>query len=51
MGKDGAVNAAFLALIILALNDQNLVEMLKADRAAKAKQVEDDSAKVEVLLA
>ena len=51
IGKAGAVNAAYLALQILALNDQNLDEMLKADRAAKAKQVEDDSAKVEVLLA
>ena len=47
----GTVNAAYLALQILALNDQNLDETLKADRAAKAKQVEDDSAKVEVLLA
>ena len=51
IGKAGAVNAAYLALQILALNDQNLDEMLKADRAAKAKQVEEDSAKVEVLLA
>mgnify|MGYP002744804376 FL=1 len=51
IGKAGAVNAAYLALQILALNDQNLDETLKADRAAKAKQVEDDSAKVEVLLA
>ena len=51
IGKAGAVNAAYLALQILALNDQNLDEMLKADRTAKAKQVEDDSAKVEVLLA
>ena len=51
IGKAGAVNAAYLALQILALNDQNLDEMLKADRAAKAKQVEDDSAKVEILLA
>ena len=51
IGKVGAVNAAYLALQILALNDQNLDEMLKADRAAKAKQVEEDSAKVEVLLA
>ncbi len=51
IGKAGAVNAAYLALQILALNDQNIDEMLKADRAAKAKQVEEDSAKVEVLLA
>ena len=51
IGKAGAVNAAYLALQILALNDQNLDETLKADRAAKAKQVEEDSAKVEILLA
>jgi len=49
--RAGAGHAAYLALQILALSDQNLDEMLKADRAAKAKQVEEDSAKVEVLLA
>ena len=51
IGKVGAVNAAYLALQILALNDLNLGDALKADRAAKAKQVEEDSAKVEILLA
>ena len=50
IGKAGAVNAAYLALQILALNDQNLDEMLKADRAAKARGVEEDSKSVEVIL-
>ena len=50
IGKAGAVNAAYLALQILALSDNILDEKLKADRAQKAKEVEEDSAKVEVLL-
>ena len=50
IGKAGAVNAADLALQILALNDQNLDETLKADRAAKARGVEEDSKSVEVIL-
>ncbi|MDO5045147.1 5-(carboxyamino)imidazole ribonucleotide mutase [Campylobacter sp.] len=51
IGKAGAVNAAYLALQILALNDPVLDEKLRADRDAKAKAVEEDSRKVEVLLA
>lgn len=51
IGKAGAVNAAYLALQILALNDSSLDERLRADRDAKAKAVEEDSKKVEVLLA
>lgn len=50
IGKAGAVNAAYLALQILALSDNILDEKLRADRAQKAKEVEEDSAKVEVLL-
>ncbi|MCD8213337.1 MAG: 5-(carboxyamino)imidazole ribonucleotide mutase [Campylobacter sp.] len=50
IGKAGAINAAYLALQILALNDNILDEKLKSDRAQKAKAVEEDSAKVEVLL-
>jgi len=50
IGKAGAVNAAYLALQILALDNQHLDAELKADRVAKAKEVEDDSAKVEILL-
>lgn len=51
IGKAGTVNAAYLALQILALNDSSLDERLRADRDAKAKAVEEDSKKVEVLLA
>ena len=50
INKAGAVNAAYVALQILALSDNILDEKLKADRAQKAKEVEEDSAKVEVLL-
>ena len=50
IGKAGAVNAAYLELQILALDNQHLDAELKADRVAKAKEVEDDSAKVEILL-
>lgn len=51
IGKAGAVNAAYLALQILALNDSSLDERLRNDRDVKARAVEEDSKKVEVLLA
>lgn len=50
IGKAGAVNAAYLALQILALNDRTIEGKLKADREEKAKAVETDSMSVEVLL-
>lgn len=50
IGKAGATNAAYLAIEILALNDENLCEKLKKDRIAKSKKVEEDSSSIEKLL-
>jgi len=50
LGKAGAVNAAYLAMQILALNDEELAVKLQEDRMAKAKKVETDSAEIEVIL-
>lgn len=50
IGKAGAINAAYLAMQILALNDSELYAKLKADRVAKAEAVAADSASVEVIL-
>ena len=50
LGKAGAVNAAYLAMQILALDDTELATKLYEDRIAKAKKVETDSNEIEVLL-
>jgi len=50
IGKAGAVNAAYLAIQIMALGDDELRVKLQEDRIAKAKKVELDSSEVEVLL-
>jgi len=50
IGKAGAVNAAYLAIQILALDDAELQAKLAEDRVAKAKKVELDSSEVEVIL-
>ena len=50
IGKAGAKNAAYLAVQILALNDEVLSSKLKADRAAKAEALKKDSEQIEVLL-
>ena len=50
IGKAGAINAAYLAVQILALEDEGLANALKADREAKIKALEEDSSKVEVIL-
>ena len=50
IGKAGAINAAYLAVQILALEDDSLASALKADREAKIKALEEDSSKVEVIL-
>lgn len=50
VGKAGAVNAAYLAMQILALTDNDLAAKLRADREAKAKNVEKDSQTIEVIL-
>ncbi len=50
IGKAGAVNAAYLAVQILALNDENLALALQKDRQAQENQLITDSKSVEVLL-
>ena len=50
LGKAGAVNAAYLAMQILALDDTELATKLYEDRIAKAKKVETDSSEIEVIL-
>ena len=50
VGKAGAKNAAYLALQILALSDEELNAKLEEDRIAQAKKVEMDSLEVEVRL-
>jgi len=50
LGKAGAKNAAYLALQILACNDEELKAKLEEDRVAGAKKVEMDSKEVEVRL-
>jgi len=50
LGKAGAVNAAYLAIQIMALNDDELKTKLEEDRISKAKKVELDSSEIEVIL-
>ena len=50
IGKAGAVNSAYLAIQIMALQDDELRVKLQEDRISKAKKVELDSSIIEVLL-
>lgn len=50
IGKPGAKNAAYLAMQILALDDEGLSNKLSEDRQKQAKILEEDSKKIEVLL-
>jgi 5-(carboxyamino)imidazole ribonucleotide mutase len=50
IGKAGAINSAYLAMQILAIDDDELNVKLTEDRLAKAKKVETDSAEIEVLI-
>ncbi len=50
LGKAGAVNAAFLAMQILAIADKELAVKLKEDRIVKEKKVVNDSKEIEVIL-
>jgi len=48
LGKAGAMNSAYLAMQILAIEDEELRAKLAEDRILKAKKVESDSNEVEV---
>jgi len=50
IGKAGAINSAYLAMQILALNNEELSVKLKEDRIAKAKKVEIDSQEIETII-
>lgn len=50
LGNAGAVNAAYLAIQILALDNEELRMKLQEDRIAKAKKVEMDSLEIETIL-
>lgn len=50
IGKAGAINSAYLAIQIMALNDDELKVKLQEDRISKAKKVELDSSEVETRL-
>ncbi|MEA1914379.1 MAG: 5-(carboxyamino)imidazole ribonucleotide mutase [Campylobacterota bacterium] len=50
LGKAGAINAAYLAIQILATNDKELAVKLKEDRVVKEKAVGSDSKEVEVII-
>jgi 5-(carboxyamino)imidazole ribonucleotide mutase len=50
IGKAGATNAAYLAIQIMALQDDELRVKLQEDRISKAKKVELDSSEIEVRL-
>ena len=50
IGKAGAVNAAYLAIQIMALEDDELKVKLQEDRISKAKKVELDSFEIETIL-
>jgi len=48
LGKIGAINSAYLAMQILAIEDEELRVKLAEDRILKAKKIESDSSEVEV---
>jgi 5-(carboxyamino)imidazole ribonucleotide mutase len=50
LGKAGAINAAYLAMQILAIDDKELATKLQEDRIVKQNQVEIDSKEIEVIL-
>ena len=50
IGSAGAVNAAYLAMQILAISDEELSAKIKEDRIIEAKKVETDSMGIEVIL-
>ena len=50
IGKAGAINAAYLAIQIMALGDDELRVKLQEDRISKAKKVALDSSEIETVL-
>lgn len=50
LGRSGAINAAYFAMQILAISDNELATKLKEDRIVQSKKVESDSKEIEVIL-
>lgn len=50
IGKAGAINSAYLAMQILALDNSELAIKLEQDRIARAKKVEMDSLEIETII-
>ena len=50
LGKAGAINAAYLAMQILAISNKELAVKLKEDRIVQSKKIESDSKEIEVIL-
>ena len=50
IGKAGAINSAYLAMQIMALENEELRMKLQEDRISKAKNVEMDSLEIETIL-
>ena len=50
IGNAGSINAAYLAIQILALNDSDLKDKLAKDREQQIKKVENDSKEIEKIL-
>lgn len=50
LGRSGAINAAYFAMQILAISDNELAVKLKEDRIVQAKKVESDSREIEVII-
>jgi 5-(carboxyamino)imidazole ribonucleotide mutase len=50
LGKAGAINAAYLAIQMLATTNEELLKKLKEDRQAQLTKVEEDSKPIEVIL-
>jgi 5-(carboxyamino)imidazole ribonucleotide mutase len=50
LGKAGAINAAYMAIQIMALKDKELQAKLAEDRQNQITKVETDSASIEVIL-
>lgn len=50
IGKAGAINSAYLAMQILALENDGLAVKLQEDRITKAKKVEMDSLEIETII-
>ena len=50
IGKAGAINSAYLAIQIMALDDEELKVKLQEDRISKGKKVELDSSEIEVII-